>query len=301
MDGYPSRLVRFNGETVDFQLNVNADLDRGKCGHNHITQSCLSCHTSKRKVRPTTTSTSSLLIPSNQCMQCDRKSPRSTCIQLGLVRVGSIRSSLLTLICYYHQTGLCVHEVDDPEIRDDLTVDEVTKLRNRVAELEDHPRSADNAVTQALATGSSDLSEKWHARTFKEPLGAGSQQLTIKTEPGYSPGYPNLHPRPGMYTHPSHDGCYPLPPPLSMDTSSTGSSSPQRNGVDPFYYAVQTCGAPTIGLSCRCLSNPTVTSQLTAFTRALHNVRGFLKRSADHNPGGCVVIDRMVDLNNLLL
>ena len=48
----------------------------------------------------------------------------------------SIRPSLSTLICHHHQTGLCVYEVDDPAIRDDPNVDEVTKLRNRIAELE---------------------------------------------------------------------------------------------------------------------------------------------------------------------
>ena len=86
-----------------------------------------------------------------------------------------------------------------------------------------------------------------------------------------------------------------------MDTSSAGSSSsPPRNDVD--YYALQTNSTPTTtGLSCRCLSNPTVTSQLTTLTRALHSAHGFLNRSAEHNPEGCVVIDRIADLNNLLL
>ncbi|KAF8171556.1 hypothetical protein K438DRAFT_1612962, partial [Mycena galopus ATCC 62051] len=61
------------------------------------TQSCLNCHTSKRK--------------------CDRKRPCQRCVQLGL-------------------TGLCVYEIDDPALRDDPTVDENTRLRNRIAELE---------------------------------------------------------------------------------------------------------------------------------------------------------------------
>ena len=47
-----------------------------------------------------------------------------------------IHSLFLTLIRHSHQTGLCVYEVDDPAIRDDPNVDEVTKLRNRIAELE---------------------------------------------------------------------------------------------------------------------------------------------------------------------
>ncbi|KIP01145.1 hypothetical protein PHLGIDRAFT_80941 [Phlebiopsis gigantea 11061_1 CR5-6] len=64
---------------------------------NRTTQSCLNCHTSKRK--------------------CDRKRPCQRCIQLGL-------------------TGLCVYEVDDPAARDDPNIDETTRLRNRIAELE---------------------------------------------------------------------------------------------------------------------------------------------------------------------
>jgi hypothetical protein len=66
--------------------------------------------------------------------QCDRKRPCQRCIQLGL-------------------TGLCVYEIDDPALRfdifiltltfptnyytrDDPTIDETTRLRNRIAELE---------------------------------------------------------------------------------------------------------------------------------------------------------------------
>jgi hypothetical protein len=106
-----------------------------------------------------------------------------------------------------------------------------------------------------------------------------------------------------MYTHPSHDGHYSPSPPLSMDNSSAGSSSsPPRDDIDPSYYALQTNSTPTTtGISCRCLSNPTVTSQLNPLTRALHSTHGFLSRSVEHNPEGCVVIDRIADLNNLLL
>jgi len=105
-----------------------------------------------------------------------------------------------------------------------------------------------------------------------------------------------------MYTHPSQDGPYSPSPPLSLDASSAGSSSSPPRDVDPSYYALQTNSTPTTtGLSCRCLSNPTVTSQLSTLTRALHSAHGFLNRSVEHNPEGCVVIDRIADLNNLLL
>ncbi|TDL21369.1 hypothetical protein BD410DRAFT_684374, partial [Rickenella mellea] len=60
-------------------------------------QSCLHCHTNKRK--------------------CDRKRPCQRCIQLGM-------------------TGLCIYEADDPDARHDPNVAETTKLQNRIAELE---------------------------------------------------------------------------------------------------------------------------------------------------------------------
>ncbi|KAI0309452.1 hypothetical protein OF83DRAFT_1072034, partial [Amylostereum chailletii] len=80
---------------LDFEFTL--DLDHRKRRRNRTTQSCLNCHTSKRK--------------------CDRKRPCQRCIQLGL-------------------TGLCVYEIDDPALRDDPNVDETTRLRNRIAELE---------------------------------------------------------------------------------------------------------------------------------------------------------------------
>ena len=162
----------------------------------------------------------------------------------------------------------------------------------------------DNGANQAPATDNNDLSEKWHTRAFKKPAAAGSQQLTIKTEPEHPSDYLNPHRRPGAYAHPSHDGHYSPSPPLSMDTSSAGSSSsPPRDEVDPAYYTLRTNSTPTTtsGFSCRCLSNPTLTSQLASLAQTLHSAHGFLNRAAEHNPEGCVVIDRIADLNNLLL
>jgi hypothetical protein len=190
-------------------------------------------------------------------------------------------------------------------------VDEVTKLRNRIAELESlvrelrgkpHPRWVDNNANNSSA-GGDDISEKWHTRAFKKSAGAGSQQLTIKTEE-HSSDYLSPHRRPGMYSHPSNDGHFSPSPPLSVDASSAGSSSsPPRGDADPSYYTLHSTSTPTTttGMSCRCLSNPSVTSQLSSLTRALHSAHGFLNRSAEHNTEGCVVIDRIADLNNLLL
>ncbi|EIM81397.1 uncharacterized protein STEHIDRAFT_66086 [Stereum hirsutum FP-91666 SS1] len=89
--------MQLKGEIIDFEFTLGGDVDHRKRRRNRTTQSCLNCHTSKRK--------------------CDRKRPCSRCIQLGL-------------------TGLCVYEIDDPALRDDPNVDEPTRLRNRIAELE---------------------------------------------------------------------------------------------------------------------------------------------------------------------
>lgn len=112
-------------------LEFTLDTDHRKRRRNRTTQSCLNCHTSKRK--------------------CDRKRPCQRCIQLGL-------------------TGLCVYEIDDPALRDDPSLDENTRLRNRIAELESlvrelrgkpHPRWADHNFRDG------DPNEKWHSRATK--------------------------------------------------------------------------------------------------------------------------------------
>ncbi|KAI6139367.1 hypothetical protein BKA82DRAFT_4224694 [Pisolithus tinctorius] len=122
--------LQLKGEIMDLDFTV--DTDHRKRRRNRTTQSCLNCHTSKRK--------------------CDRKRPCQRCIQLGL-------------------TGLCVYEIDDPALRDDPTIDEATRLRNRIAELESlvrelrgkpHPRWADASA--------GDPSERWHSRAAKNGL-----------------------------------------------------------------------------------------------------------------------------------
>ncbi|KAI6014728.1 hypothetical protein BKA83DRAFT_4343935 [Pisolithus microcarpus] len=122
--------LQLKGEIMDLDFTV--DTDHRKRRRNRTTQSCLNCHTSKRK--------------------CDRKRPCQRCIQLGL-------------------TGLCVYEIDDPALRDDPTIDEATRLRNRIAELESlvrelrgkpHPRWADASA--------GDPSERWHSRAAKNNL-----------------------------------------------------------------------------------------------------------------------------------
>ncbi|KAK1216923.1 hypothetical protein PQX77_020435 [Marasmius sp. AFHP31] len=129
MTSDPFQPLQLKGEIMDLEFTV--DTDHRKRRRNRTTQSCLNCHTSKRK--------------------CDRKRPCQRCIQLGL-------------------TGLCVYEIDDPALRDDPTLDETTRLRNRIAELESlvrelrgkpHPRWADSSFRDG------DPNEKWHSRAAK--------------------------------------------------------------------------------------------------------------------------------------
>ncbi|KLO06269.1 hypothetical protein SCHPADRAFT_694783 [Schizopora paradoxa] len=143
------------GDLLDLDFTI--DMDHRKRRRNRTTQSCLNCHTSKRK--------------------CDRKRPCQRCIQLGL-------------------TGLCVYEVDDPALRDDPDIDETTRLRNRIAELESlvrelrgkpHPRWADPNYYEG------DASDKWHTRSQKRnaaaaakrrPQSPSANEVSVKTEPG---------------------------------------------------------------------------------------------------------------------
>ena len=80
---------------------------------NRTTQSCLNCHTSKRKVSSPIHLSKRNLIHHNQC---DRKRPCQRCIQLGLVSFCSLQALPIT----HHRfikTGLCVYEIDDPALR----------------------------------------------------------------------------------------------------------------------------------------------------------------------------------------
>ncbi|KAH7097627.1 hypothetical protein BKA62DRAFT_623650 [Auriculariales sp. MPI-PUGE-AT-0066] len=143
-----------------------ADIDHRKKRRNRTTHSCINCHTTKRK--------------------CDRKRPCGRCTQLGL-------------------TGLCVYEVDDPSTADDPNIDETSKLRKRIAELEGVIRELKNKPhpkwAQAHGPGG-DLS--FHTRSHNakrrrtsdeddddyDGLEGSAGPSGIKVEPGFnSPAY----------------------------------------------------------------------------------------------------------------
>ncbi|KAL6303885.1 hypothetical protein BKA93DRAFT_734316 [Sparassis latifolia] len=291
---------------MDFDLEF--DGDHRKRRRNRTTQSCLNCHTSKRK--------------------CDRKRPCQRCIQLGL-------------------TGLCVYEVDDPALRDDPNVDETTRLRNRIAELESlvrelrgkpHPRWAEPSFCEG------DANEKWHSRSSKRgqpqyqkmrPDGvdervhassvASSTSTLVKAEQTVNPSHQQFYRLP-----PSSSSAYPntghlLPQTFSRDrqqsptddlcyTSSTSAvtygdhrhsdaattSHCDQYGQQP-YSRSMTVESDSMQPSCSCLTNPAAGLPLIALTNQLRSALGILRQLPEHNTHHqCIILRRIMELDDLM-
>ncbi|KAF6747864.1 hypothetical protein DFP72DRAFT_918537, partial [Ephemerocybe angulata] len=155
--------VQLKGEIMDLEFTI--DTDHRKRRRNRTTQSCLNCHTSKRK--------------------CDRKRPCQRCIQLGL-------------------TGLCVYEIDDPALRDDPSELEslVRELRALLTKHQGkpHPRWADtnfrdgdpNEKWHSRATKCVPLSKRG-VDEHGSRSARGSMLSPIKTEPSTEGQNPNLY------------------------------------------------------------------------------------------------------------
>ncbi|KAF8651964.1 hypothetical protein AX16_004607 [Volvariella volvacea WC 439] len=315
-DSYPP--LQLKGEIMDLDFTI--DTDHRKRRRNRTTQSCLNCHTSKRK--------------------CDRKRPCQRCIQLGL-------------------TGLCVYEIDDPALRDDPTIDEATKLRNRIAELESlvrelrgkpHPRWAGTDFKEG------DPNEKWHSRATKrreQPNGVIDDQNSrvmssllspIKTEPTtensthlyrFSPSPPpaiyhtfqadvrgasnssfdaehrgqaladNFHANGGAVSYQSSPGSSPSTTTTYVGNYHHNGSSYSDNGSsyrtsEDGHFERYTHTSPSAPTYCPCLSSPdaalaynTLSQQLES---TLHNLRQYT-----HPPNtDCSLYRRIVELNNLM-
>lgn len=301
-------------------LEFTLDSDHRKRRRNRTTQSCLNCHTSKRK--------------------CDRKRPCQRCIQLGL-------------------TGLCVYEIDDPASRDDPTMDESTRLRNRIAELESlvrelrgkpHPRWADGNFREG------DQSERWHSRAAKySPQNKRGTEVvdqdpngrlppSIKTEPhtenNRSPLYdfspsPNSSmpfsdfqsgvPSPPILPYdnerrPSFESERPHVSTMSYSSTSTAptisyhqhtdSSSPYSNGSsgyqsefdDERVFAQRLAAASSpIPSFCGCRTNPAMAHSLISLNHQLQNTTNALRQYAHHSPDSpCLLYRRVAELNNLM-
>ncbi|KAH9936489.1 uncharacterized protein B0H18DRAFT_974040 [Fomitopsis serialis] len=294
--------LQFKGEIMDFDLG--AEVDHRKRRRNRTTQSCLNCHTSKRK--------------------CDRKRPCQRCIQLGL-------------------TGLCVYEVDDPSLRDDPNVDEATRLRNRIAELESlvrelrgkpHPRWAEPNYCDG------DANEKWHSRSSKRNAtsqyprsrdglvaSATSQTSSVKTEQptdfsrhqlyslSSSPGSPGSHEE--ISASQAYYRSYAQQQPhgeAAVYYSPSSSSSPM--GYDNGDLPVQTNGdhyshhsytrsamhaADAQVSPCSCFNNPAAAPPLMALTTQLRTASHILRQLPEHHtPHECRILNRIVELDDIM-
>ncbi|KAH9851752.1 hypothetical protein C2E23DRAFT_732307 [Lenzites betulinus] len=289
---------------MDFEL-AGLEVDHRKRRRNRTTQSCLNCHTSKRK--------------------CDRKRPCQRCIQLGL-------------------TGLCVYEVDDPALRDDPNVDENTRLRNRIAELESlvrelrgkpHPKWAEPNFCDG------DVTEKWHSRSSRRlqyqklprdrhddgaglPGSNGRMPPAIKTEADppqhqlyrFTPSPPNSAVDNGsaqsynlyraqdaqqhghaVYSPTDDSSCYSSPSSASVMTYSEArhGASAMSHG-DPYYqeqYVQQH--------SCSCVTNPAAGNALIGLTNQLQNTIALLRQLPEHNARHtCVIMRRVAELNDIM-
>ncbi|KAI0770069.1 hypothetical protein C8Q74DRAFT_1203013 [Fomes fomentarius] len=293
---------------MDFDL-AGLEVDHRKRRRNRTTQSCLNCHTSKRK--------------------CDRKRPCQRCIQLGL-------------------TGLCVYEVDDPALRDDPNVDENTRLRNRIAELESlvrelrgkpHPKWAEPNFCDG------DANEKWHSRSSRRlqyqklardrhddggsphmPHANGRIPPAIKTEQANDPNQHQLYrftPSPptsgvengsaqsyaiyrnppahqhgqGVYSPTDDSSCYSSPPSASVMTYSEARHG-ATNGGDQYYQEQQ-----YVPQSCACLTNPAAGNALIGLTNQLQNTLVLLRQLPEHGTprqAQCVIVRRVTELNDIM-
>ncbi|KAF9222980.1 hypothetical protein BS17DRAFT_782902 [Gyrodon lividus] len=319
--------LQLKGEIMDLEFTV--DTDHRKRRRNRTTQSCLNCHTSKRK--------------------CDRKRPCQRCIQLGL-------------------TGLCVYEIDDPALRDDPSLDEATRLRKRIAELESlvrelrgkpHPRWADANFRDG------DPSERWHSRAAKnslqlrrrprspeslarsnqEPRGLVSAVGTpIKVEPITDISQPHLYrftpsppaSYPGFHSDNSASPPYerqnghhynnggissngrstmPYPSPtsnngLSYSHHQSDSSSYHENGnvyhinpcdPDKVYGSQFPSDSPPLQTFCACRTNPAAEHALVSFGHHVQNTLASLRQYTQHPENSqCQLFRRITELNNLM-
>ncbi|KAF8157922.1 hypothetical protein B0H34DRAFT_435091 [Crassisporium funariophilum] len=323
--------LQLKGEIMDLEFTI--DTDHRKRRRNRTTQSCLNCHTSKRK--------------------CDRKRPCQRCIQLGL-------------------TGLCVYEIDDPALRDDPSLDESTRLRNRIAELESlvrelrgkpHPRWAESSFRDG------DPNEKWHSRATKcVPLpkrngqpAQPNQQLSdellrngravpsllspIKTEPLAEANNPHLYrfspsPAPSMRYHtfqadvrsdssssfdndsrpsynpangsapyhpPSNNAHYSAngnsnPAPSSYSDGGGGGNYPLSNSDDGNNsYGDHFSASPQSHFSCPCRANPALGLAYMQLSQTLQSSLSTLRQYSHHPPNSqCSLFRRIVELNNAL-
>ncbi|THH10056.1 hypothetical protein EW146_g8494 [Bondarzewia mesenterica] len=285
---------------IDFDFSL--DIDHRKRRRNRTTQSCLNCHTSKRKVRaprprrPPLTSCSATgnarasgasssascvpfpvpaLVLAHVPARPASASTRSTTPPSGIRPPPALSSSLTV----FH--------------RDDPNLDEITRLRNRIAELESlvrelrgkpHPRWADANFCDG------DPSEKWHSRASKRPQPI---QLTLKPRRSFDAALQQQQQQQGIQTpiksEPAPDLTQHFPyrftPSPSDSTGSPYAPYPSTSYPDPYadpYAGYRSSTTTATDPPCTCLTNPAAGHPLLALVHQLQSSLDLLRALPEH-------------------
>ncbi|CAK5270558.1 unnamed protein product [Mycena citricolor] len=222
-------------------------------------------------------------------------------------------------------TGLCVYEIDDPALRrvdsrkemgwylnrlrrDDPTLDENTRLRNRIAELESlvrelrgkpHPRWADSNFRDG------DPNEKWHSRATKcTPIPKRRQS-------------PDLA-HPSSTSDTTARGAPGLLPPIKTEMNNDPASNLYRFTASPapryYDYADETYSgggeaySPSAGRRgsvaggyCNCRTSQGMAHAYLGLSQQLQSTLAAARTYSAHPPGTpCILYRRISDLTSLL-
>ncbi|KZT07760.1 uncharacterized protein LAESUDRAFT_105000 [Laetiporus sulphureus 93-53] len=275
-------------EGMSMELDPSSEVDHRRRPRNRPAQSCLNCHISKRK--------------------CDRKRPCLRCTQLGV-------------------TGLCFYEVDDPALRDDPNIDENTRLRNRIAELESilrayhgkpGPRWADTVYHGEDAREVWNSQARSHGSPSLQTQVVGGAQMTaqvrsvnaspvVKVEPIADEIQYQLYNLPSngpssvpqaqaaashAYSHHDSSEFYP-------ESYQTGLNDERSS--DNYNFQRPSHESDAVPFTCRCLRNPALARPLTAFMTQLRATSQVLRHaSGNHDPQDCLVLAHMVELDMII-
>lgn len=112
ISGFESPAMQFKGEVTDLEFTL--DSDHRKRRRNRTTQSCLNCHTSKRKVRYRLMSLHNHLFTRHSAIESAHASDAFNWVWYSQL---SLSLALNIYLLFWPQTGLCVYEIDDPASR----------------------------------------------------------------------------------------------------------------------------------------------------------------------------------------
>ncbi|KAJ7099874.1 hypothetical protein C8R43DRAFT_854717, partial [Mycena crocata] len=228
---------------------------------NRTTQSCLSCHATKR--------------------MCDRKRPCSRCSQLGI-------------------SGNCVYEVDDPN-RQSNEQDDGARLMNRIAELEEVIREASiSSAYRPLYFTRPQLKSKNKGKDRSPAVISPSSSPTrsgAASPPNNSPAiwrYPSTGhiPSGSIPSFPSEMAFSQPDPGYSRSNDSLASIRAAYAGSTDRTFIRRGCG-------CNCLNDSTCYSAVLELSLRLRKAADVLARSPSHlNNPDCALNTHISNLDS---